>query len=159
MSIGRQCISKEWEPKLEPATACLEGRRLRSRRSFGLHRPYSRFYTVHVQCERARQKMSRAFFSRFGKTCHVFFSAISAKNVARILGQAVTPLDTLYLIPSSLARLPRKEVLIPSPVVKGFAQTDIGNLSARIRLPRFASVDYTGFLPEEAARNNERERE
>jgi hypothetical protein len=93
--------------------------------------------------------MSRAFFSRFGKTCHVFLPAISAKNVAPISGQAVTLLDKLYLIPSSLARLPRKEVLIPSPVVMGFAQTDIGNLSARIRLPRFVSVDYTGFLPEE----------
>jgi hypothetical protein len=78
-----------------------------------------------------------------------FLPAISAKNVAPISGQAVTLLDKLYLIPSSLARLPRKEVLIPSPVVMGFAQTDIGNLSARIRLPRFASVDYTGFLPEE----------
>jgi hypothetical protein len=84
-----------------------------------------------------------------GKTCHVFLPAISAKNVAPISGQAVTLLDTLYLIPSSLARLSRKEVLIPSPVVMGFAQTDLGNLSARIRLPRFASVDYTGFLLEE----------
>lgn len=64
--------------------------------------------------------------------------------------------DKLYLISSSLAMLSRKEVLIPSPVVIGFAQTDIGNLSARSRLHRFASVDYTGFLPEEhnAERND-----
>ena len=60
--------SVERETGLEPATACLEGRRLRYRRSLDLHRPYSRFYTVHVQCERAWQNMSRAFFSLFGKT-------------------------------------------------------------------------------------------
>jgi hypothetical protein len=51
-----------------------------------------------MHCERARQNTSRAFFSRFGKTGHVFLPAISAKKVARILRQAVTPLDTLYLI-------------------------------------------------------------
>jgi len=34
--------------------------------------------------------MSRAFFAPFGKTCHVLLPLISAKNVARISGQAVT---------------------------------------------------------------------
>jgi hypothetical protein len=95
----------------EPATACLEGRRLRSRRSLDLHRPYSRFHTVHVQCERAWQKLSRAFFSPVGKTCHVVLSLILAKDVASNSGQAVTLLYTLYLIPSSLAMFSRKEVL------------------------------------------------
>jgi hypothetical protein len=58
-----------------------------------------------VHCERARQKLSRAFFALFGKKCHVFLPAILAKNVAPISGQVVTLLDKLYLIPSSLARL------------------------------------------------------
>jgi hypothetical protein len=59
----------------------------------------------------AWQKMSRAFFSPFGKTCHVFLPVILAKDVASNLGQAVTLLYTLYLIPSSLAMFSRKEVL------------------------------------------------
>jgi hypothetical protein len=99
---------KERETGLEPATACLEGRRLRSRRSLVLHRPYSRFHTVYVQCERPWQKMSRAFFTPFGKTCHVFLPLNLAKNVASNSGQAVTLLYKLYLIPSSLAMLSRK---------------------------------------------------
>ena len=46
-------------------SACLEGRRSRFRRSLGLHRPYSGFYTVQMHCERAWQKMhclTRIFF-------------------------------------------------------------------------------------------------
>jgi hypothetical protein len=77
---------------------CLEGRRSRSRRSFGLHRPYSRFYTIHMHCERAWQKMSRAFFTPFGKRCHVFLPVILAKDVANTLRQEVTLLSTLYLL-------------------------------------------------------------
>jgi len=42
----------ERETGLEPATACLEGRLSQDRRSPDLHRPYSRFYTIHKQCER-----------------------------------------------------------------------------------------------------------
>jgi hypothetical protein len=41
----------------------------RSHRSLVLHRPDSRFHTVHMQCERAWQKMSHAFFTPFGKRC------------------------------------------------------------------------------------------
>jgi len=89
----------ERETELEPATACLEGRRLRSRRSFGLHRPYSRFYMIHMQCERAWQKLLRAFFLLFGKTCHAFLPLILAKHVANTLRQEVTLLSTLYLLP------------------------------------------------------------
>ena len=84
---------------------------MRSRRSLALHRPDSGFYTVHVQCERAWQKMSRAFFARFDKRCHVFLPLISAKNVASSSGQAVTLLYLLYLLSSSLAMFSRKEVL------------------------------------------------
>jgi hypothetical protein len=61
-------------------SACLEGRRSRHRRSIGLHRPYSRFHTVYMQCERAGQKMSRAFFTPFGKTCHVFLPMMRGKS-------------------------------------------------------------------------------
>jgi len=60
---------------------------------------------------RAWQKMSRAFFARFDKTCHVFSPVILAKDVERISGQAVTLLDILYLIPSPYSMLSRKEVL------------------------------------------------
>src|SRR6266705_4466114 len=70
----------ERETGLEPATACLEGRLSHNRRSIGLHRPYSRFYTVHMQCERAWQKMSRAFFTPFGKICHVFLPMMRGKS-------------------------------------------------------------------------------
>src|SRR5260370_41692242 len=98
----------ERETGLDPATACLEGRRLRSRGSLAIHRPYSRFHTVHMHCERAWQKMSRAFFAPFGKTCHVFLPLISAKDVASNSGQAVTLLYTLYLLSSSLAMFSRK---------------------------------------------------
>ena len=59
-----------------------DGTRTRDRRSLGLHRPYSGFYTIHMQCERAWQKMSRAFFTPFGKRCHVFLLVILAKDVA-----------------------------------------------------------------------------
>ena len=44
--------SVERETGLEPATACLEGRWLHSRRSLDLHRPDSRFDTIHAQCVR-----------------------------------------------------------------------------------------------------------
>lgn len=71
-------------------TVCLEGRRLRYRCSLDLHRPNRGFHTVHLKCERARQKMSRAFFTPLGKTCHVFWPGISAKAVARFRGQDVT---------------------------------------------------------------------
>ena len=100
--------SVERETGLEPATACLEGRRLQYRRSLDLHRPDSRFHTIHSHCERAWQKMSRAFFSQFGKTCHVFLPSIPAKGVARNLRQEVTLLLTLYLISCSLAMISRK---------------------------------------------------
>ena len=101
----------ERETGLEPATACLEGRRLQNCRSAGLHRPDSRFYTVYVHCEWAWQKTSRAFFSPFGKTGHVVLPPIVAKDVANILWQEVTLLNTLYRISLSLAMLSRKEVL------------------------------------------------
>ena len=64
-----------------------------------------------MHCERAWQKMSRAFFATFGKTCRVFLPLFLAKDVARISRQEVTLLYTLYLIPSSLAMFSRKEVL------------------------------------------------
>jgi hypothetical protein len=80
------------------ATACLEGRRLQDHRSLGIHRPYSRFYKMYMQCERAWQKMSRAFFRAFGKRCHVFLPMILAKDVASISRQEVTLLSTLYLL-------------------------------------------------------------
>ncbi len=92
----------------EPATACLEGRQLRSRRSLDLYRPYSGFHTIHLHCERAWQKMSRAFFVPLGKTCHVFLSLFLAKDVAHISRQNVTLLNTLYLLSSSLAMFSRK---------------------------------------------------
>ena len=101
----------ERETGLEPATACLEGRRLRSRRSLDLHRPDSRFHTVYLQCERAWQKMSHAFFSPFGKTCHVVLALNLAKDVAHILRQEITLLDTLYRNLLSLAMVSRKYVL------------------------------------------------
>jgi hypothetical protein len=103
-STGARSACKEtvhrWEREtgLEPATACLEGRRLRSRRSPGLHRPHSRFYKMYMQCERAWQKMSRAFFRAFGKRCHVFLPMILAKDVANISRQEVTLLSKLYLL-------------------------------------------------------------
>ena len=55
--------------------------------------------------------MSRAFFAPFGKTCHVFLPAIPAKDVAHISRHEVTLLNALYLIPSSMAMVSRKEVL------------------------------------------------
>ena len=70
----------ERETGLEPATACLEGRQSRSRRSPGLHRPYSRFHTIHLHYERAWQKMSHAFFSPFGKTCHAILLVMHGKS-------------------------------------------------------------------------------
>jgi hypothetical protein len=51
-----------------------------------------------MQCERAWQKMSRAFFTPFGKTCHVFLPMILAKDVANTLRQEVTLLYKLYLL-------------------------------------------------------------
>jgi len=51
-----------------------------------------------------------------------------------------------------------RDALLSSPVERGCALTDGGNVSARIREPRFASADYTGILPEEdlAERNRGR---
>jgi len=46
----------------------------------------------------AWQKMSRAFFTPFGKRCHVFLPVILAKDVANTLRQEVTLLSTLYLL-------------------------------------------------------------
>ena len=92
----------ERETGLEPATACLGSRWSQYRRSPDLHRPHSRFYKVYIQCERAWQKMSRAFFTPFGKTCHAFSSMILAKDVANISRQEVTLLDKVYPIPSIL---------------------------------------------------------
>jgi hypothetical protein len=51
-----------------------------------------------MQCERARQKMSRAFFTPFGKTCHMLLPVILAKDVANTSRQEVTLLSTLYLL-------------------------------------------------------------
>ena len=51
-----------------------------------------------MQCERAWQKMLRAFFSLFGKTCHAILPVILAKAVANTLRQEVTLLSTLYLL-------------------------------------------------------------
>ena len=70
----------------------------RSHRSLVLHRPDSGFHTVHMQCERVRQKMSHAFFTPFGKTCRVFLPVILAKDVANTLRQEVTLLSKLYLL-------------------------------------------------------------
>ena len=83
----RRVVSRERETGLEPATACLEGRRSRSRRSPGLHRPYSRFHTIYLQCERAWQKMSRAFFTLLGKTCHVFCRGFRQKMLRAFVGR------------------------------------------------------------------------
>jgi hypothetical protein len=56
-----------------------------------------------MQCERHRQKRSRAFFTPFGKTCHVFLPLNLAKTVAFILEQEITLLSKLYLYTSLLA--------------------------------------------------------
>jgi Thiolase, C-terminal domain len=55
-----------------------------------------------MQCERVWQKMSRAFFTPFGKRCHVFLPMILAKDVANISRQEVTLLSKLYLLSSPL---------------------------------------------------------
>jgi hypothetical protein len=55
-----------------------------------------------MQYERAWQKMLRAFFSLFGKTCHTFLPMILAKDVANTSGQEVTLLFTLYLLPFTI---------------------------------------------------------
>jgi hypothetical protein len=47
--------------------------------------------------------MSRAFFTPFGKTCHVFLPMLLAKDVAHTSRQAVTLLYKLYLLSSFLA--------------------------------------------------------
>jgi hypothetical protein len=99
------------ETVLEPATACLEGRWLQFRRSLDLHRPDSRFHGIHLHCERVWQKMSHAIFSPFGKTCHVVLALNLAKDVAHILRQEITLLDTLYRNFLSLAMVSRKYVL------------------------------------------------
>jgi hypothetical protein len=51
----------------------------------------------------AWQKMSRAFFSPFGKTGHVFLPVFPAKDVAYISRQEVTLLSKLYPLTSNLA--------------------------------------------------------
>jgi hypothetical protein len=61
-----------------------------------------------VHCERAWQKLSRAFFAPFGKSCHVFLPMILAKDVAHISRQNVTLLNILYLLSSSLAMFSRR---------------------------------------------------
>jgi len=57
------------------------------------------------------QKMSHAIFSPFGKTCHVVLALNLAKDVAHILRQEITLLDTLYRNFLSLAMVSRKYVL------------------------------------------------
>src|SRR5207302_5317892 len=77
----------------------------------GLHRPEGRFHTIHMGGERAWQKMSRAFFTPFGKTCHVLLPMISAKDGAFILRQNVTILNKQYLLSFPLTLQQREEVL------------------------------------------------
>ena len=101
----------ERETGLEPATACLEGRVSHDRRSLPRKWLHKRLCENRLQCERARQKLSRAFFPPFGKTRHVILPLILAKNVARNSEQAVTLPYTLYLLSSLLAMFSRKEVL------------------------------------------------
>jgi hypothetical protein len=62
---------------LEPATACLEGRRSRSRRSPALHRPHRRFHTMNMQCERAWQKMLRTRRGRRSHCCPNYTFSLS----------------------------------------------------------------------------------
>ena len=81
-------------------SACLEGRRLLHRRSFGIHRPYIRLHAICLHCERAWQKMSRAIFSPFGKTCHMFFAADVGKKRCEQLGTGCYA--AVYTIPSLL---------------------------------------------------------
>jgi hypothetical protein len=71
--------------------------------------------------------MSRAFFAPFDKTSHVLLLLILTKTVARNWGQAVTLLDTLYLIPSSLAMRSRKYVLTIC-IVTSFENGDVRQL-------------------------------
>jgi hypothetical protein len=55
--------------------------------------------------------MSHAIFSPFGKTGHVVLALSLAKDVAHILRQEITLLDTLYCNFLSLAMVSRKYVL------------------------------------------------
>src|SRR5436309_5849417 len=89
----------------------LLGRQAVTRSPPGLHRPEGRFHTIHMGGERAWQKMSRAFFTPFGKTCHVLLPMISAKDVAFILRQNVTILNKQYLLSFPLTLQQREEVL------------------------------------------------
>jgi len=83
-------------------TACLEGRWLLDRRSPGVHRLSWGFHTICLQCEWAWQKMSRAIFTSFGKTCHVICPMILAKDVAYTSMQEVT-LPNILTIPHLLS--------------------------------------------------------
>jgi hypothetical protein len=70
---------------IEQVTACLESRLSPVRRSPGLHRSYSRSHTIHMQCERAWQKMSRIFARGFGKRCCEHLEAGSHSALWRLL--------------------------------------------------------------------------
>jgi hypothetical protein len=59
-----------------------------------------------MQCERAWQKLLRAFFSLFDKTCHAFLPMILAKDVANISRQAVTLLSKVYLLSLTIGNTP-----------------------------------------------------
>src|SRR6266567_5228612 len=101
ISSNSPCCKTWWPPLACPG---LPFRSL----SLDFHRPYSRFHTMHMQCERVWQKMSRAFFTPFGKRCHVFLPMILAKDVANISRQEVTLLSKLYLLSSPLTMWHRK---------------------------------------------------
>jgi len=77
----------------------------------GLHRPEGWFHTIHMEGERAWQKMSPAFFTPFGKTCPVFLPMISAKDVTFLLRQEVTMLNKLSLLSFPLTLQQREKVL------------------------------------------------
>ena len=95
--------SRSQSSGLEPATACLEGRRSRSRRSLDLHRHEGRFHTIFVHYERP------------GKRCRLILLMISAKGGAKISRQAVTLLSNFSLLSSALTTRQRKDVL-PIPI-------------------------------------------
>jgi hypothetical protein len=63
---------------------CLEGRVLQKHRSLDLHRPDSRFYTVHVRCERAWQKLSRVFSAVRQNLSRVFAADFGKKRCEQL---------------------------------------------------------------------------
>ncbi len=89
----------------------LLGRQAVTRSPSGLHWPEGRFHTIHMEGERAWQKMLRVFFTPFSKTCHVLLPMISAKHVAFLLRQEVTMLAKQYLLSFPLTLRQREEVL------------------------------------------------